>query len=114
MPAHRAIALAFLGPPPEGKSEINHKNGVRDDNRLENLEWVSRSENQLHRYRVLKHNRGEDRPLAKLREDDVRIIRASYRKGERGHTLRALAERFGVAPSVIRQVLSGRTWRFVQ
>ena len=47
IPVHRAVYEAFHGPVPQGL-EINHKNCVRDDNHLENLELVSHSENQNH------------------------------------------------------------------
>ena len=50
---HRLVAEAFL-PKDNARPEINHKNGLRDDNRLENLERCSRSENMRHSYRVLK------------------------------------------------------------
>lgn len=50
---HRILAIAFI-PNPENKPCVNHENGLRDDCRIENLSWVTVSENQLHKYRVLK------------------------------------------------------------
>ena len=49
MPIHRLMAIQFL-PKINGKNQVNHKNGIKIDNRLENLEWVNNRENVAHFY----------------------------------------------------------------
>lgn len=57
-PIHRLVAEAFI-PNPRGLPEVNHKNGDRADNKVENLEWVTHRENMIHSHRTL--GRGMDK-----------------------------------------------------
>ena len=110
---HRLVAEAFIGKL-SGKLEVNHKNGLRDDNRVENLEIVSSSQNHLHSYRVLgqRHEglKGEACPLAKLTAADVTAIRTRRADGERSVDL---AREFGVRPDYIWRILTRKTWKHI-
>ena len=63
---HRLIAKAFI-PNIRNKPQINHKNGIRDDNRIDNLEWTDQSENMAHCRNVLNKRvtSGSENPLSK-------------------------------------------------
>lgn len=69
--AHRLVATAFLGPPSPGE-EVNHRNGIRDDNRLENLEWVTRGDNHRHSYAKLNRKQhAKTTPVVLLKGDEA-------------------------------------------
>src|SRR3990167_8609812 len=81
--AHKIVALAFI-PNPLSKKELNHKNGIKTDNRVENLEWCTHLENMQHAYKngFVKINRGSNHGMAKLTEKQVLEIRQIYRDGK--------------------------------
>lgn len=105
---HRLVCLAFHGPRPEGM-QCNHINGCKEDNRVENLEYVTARQNILHAANLLGHWRGERNPAAKLTEEIVREIRNAYKPGLVSQ--QALADRYGVAQSTVGRILSGEKWR---
>jgi hypothetical protein len=111
---HRLIAAAFIGPKPE-MLEINHKNGDKLDNRPENLEYVTRSENIAHSYSLgnRKHTalRGDLVPNAILCEDDVRTIRRRLLAGERQTDI---AKSYGVTKSAIWAIAHRKWWKWVE
>lgn len=110
---HRLVARAFHGEPAEG-TQVNHKNGVKDDNQAENPEWVTPAENAAHAVATgLNAGRlGELHQLSKLTEKQVVAARVLYAKG--CYSLRRLARRFGVTHKTLRLAIAGKTWRHVE
>ena len=106
---HRLVALAFLGSPPTGKGQVNHKNGVKSDNRVENLEWISGQDNIRHAFATgLNYGRkGESSLRSKLKDRDVIDIRDRYSNGE---TIASMARSYGVTETCIRLVCKRKSW----
>lgn len=110
---HRMVAEAFIENK-NGLSEVNHRDGLRTNNRLSNLEWCSSSQNHLHRCRVLGRGRGETHNLALLNDEKVRAIRAEHVLRTRNYGAFAdLGRKYGVSPAVIRNVVVGNSWKHV-
>jgi len=104
---HRAVAETFI-PNPDNKACVNHKNGIKDDNRVCNLEWVTNQENIDHAranglYPAGK--KGSDNHGSKLTWEQVRGIRR-----QKGMSGAAMARLFGVDKSTIYKILRGVTW----
>lgn len=101
---HRLVAETFLKNP-DSKPQVNHINGDRFDNRIENLEWVTGSENLIHSYRVLKQKRG-GRSKDNGRRVDLLVpqILADLKDGIKQTVI---AKKHGVSPSTISNIKTG-------
>jgi hypothetical protein len=106
--AHHLVAEAFIYTRPDGM-QINHKNGVRTDNRPCNLEWVTQHQNILHAraHTQWPDQRGEKGHTTKLTEAQVLEIRARLRLGEKQA---ALAEEFGLHQVTVSMIKLRKRW----
>ena len=108
---HILVAKAFISNP-ENKAQVNHINGIKTDNRLDNLEWVTASENMQHAYKsgLVKRNllMSNDNPKIKLTEADVLYILEVYVPRHREFGARALARKLGVGKTCILSVVHGK------
>jgi len=107
----RLVAKAFI-PNPDDRAEVNHKNGNKLDNSMDNLEWSTHQENCIHRNAVLKKNIGEKHRLAKMTNEQVISMRKM--REETGLSCRIIAERHGLKDAAsIHGAIRGRTWKHI-
>ena len=100
---HREVAKAFV-PNPGNKEEVNHKDGNRLNNKAENLEWVTHSENAIHAYQVLGVKHVYVPHHVKLNASEVIAI-----YGAEG-TASEIGRRFGVSDTMVRRIKTGKSW----
>lgn len=105
---HRAVLLAFVGPCPEGYIAA-HLDGSKDNNVVENLQWVTHKENQAHSFAHGTHILGETVPISKLKSEEVLAIWELRGKMPQ----RKVGRLFGVSKTNIRDIWRGRIWSHV-
>ena len=105
---HRLVAMAFI-PNTENKEQVNHINGIKTDNRVENLEWCTQSENIQHGYNngLFKSKKGEFHNLAKLLNKQVLDIRKDNR------TIKTIALDYNVSVNIIYSIKNYKTWKHI-
>jgi hypothetical protein len=102
---HRLFAICFIQNP-ENKSEVNHRDGVKSNNSLSNLEWVTPKENTNHAVRTgLQDNSGERHGQAKLQDSEIPMI---FDMRKMGLTQKAIGLHFGVSQTQISHILLGK------
>lgn len=113
---HRLVALNFLDEK-ENKDQVNHINGIKDDNRLTNLEWVTGSENIKHAIKtgliikdscINRSNKGNLNPNSKLDEEDVKKIRQLRKEG---YKLKELSDIFKVSVVHVSRICNYKYWK---
>lgn len=111
--AHRLVWTHVNGPIPDGMV-INHKNGIKHDNRPENLELVTESQNRVHALVSLNAKRhrpiGSAHPKTHLTDLDVLEIR---RLRESGEMVKTIATRYSMNPKAISAIVNRRTWQHI-
>lgn len=109
---HRLVAKAFLPDTHFEGASVNHKNGVKTDNRIENLEWLTLSDNTKHQNEngMCRHDKGENAGRAILNNDQVITIKQRLKSGDR---IVDISKEYKVAFNTISSIKRGVNWSHI-
>lgn len=108
---HRILAESFIGSIPKG-FEVNHINGIKTDNRLENLEIVSKSKNIKHAFALglNKPRRGQLNGMCKIDSNKAKSVKEMTKNG---FTESQISSQLNVSIHTVRDIRRGKTWKHV-
>ena len=109
---HRLVALMFI-PNPFNLPQVNHIDGNKNNNNVDNLEWVNCSENMIHSYLTGLHKpmQGENHPESKYREDQIK--NACYYLSEGLLNYDEITSITGVSKSTLKDIRCGKSWTHI-
>ena len=104
-PVHQLVCITFHGERPSPNHDAAHVDGNKTNNHWTNLRWATRAENEADKVRHGTSNRGERNGMAKLTDEQAAIV---ISESLRGVSRQTLAERYGVTPGAISNIVRGR------
>lgn len=109
---HRLVAEAFI-PNPDNKSQVNHINGIKTDNIVENLEWCTNEYNMNHAWKngLHKIRIGDKSPNNKLTSNQVIEMRAKFSTGN--YLKSELANEYSISRTQACDILNRKSWRHI-
>jgi hypothetical protein len=110
---HRLVAETFI-PNPQNKPQVNHIDGNKLNNKVDNLEWATAKENTQHSIKKLNNKtHGEYNGNSKLKENDIIWIKNNCIPGDKKLGYRPLSKLFNTTKSNIKFIFNNKTWKHI-
>jgi ribosome-binding protein aMBF1 (putative translation factor) len=107
---HRLVMFTFKPEEHFEGAEVNHRNGIKTDNRLENLEWCTHAENKKHAFitGLTFMKKGEDSPTSKINQKIANIIKLAHKQNY--FKQKELADIFGLSKTTVNFIIHNKRW----